>query len=87
MMLMAINGLEYYLDECQCNALNQVGSGTCSSDTKSPAIQDLEALVQVAHSGTQPSDNRHGLQSSQGCYLDRCHQVCTSPSGSWHLYK
>ena len=24
---------------------------------------------------------------SQGYYLDRCHQVCTSPSGGWHLYK
>ena len=23
---------------------------------------------------------------SQGYYLDRCHQVCTSPSGDWHLY-
>ena len=25
--------------------------------------------------------------NSQGYYLDRCYQVCTSPSGGWHLYK
>ncbi len=29
------SSLGYYLDECQCHAPNQVGSGTCASDTGS----------------------------------------------------
>ena len=51
--------LGYYLDGCQCHALNQVDSGSCASDTQSLGYKFLlrvyfflKPLVQVSQGST-----------------------------------
>ena len=36
---------------------------------------------------TEQFQSPWSIYYSQGYYLDRCHQVCTSPSGGWYLNK